>query len=34
LEKDRNAGLSKDEKLELQQLMQDLARQPQDRNPH
>jgi DNA primase len=26
LEKDRNAGLSKEEKLELQQLMQDLAR--------
>jgi hypothetical protein len=26
LEKDRNVGLSKEEKLELQQLMQDLAR--------
>jgi DNA primase len=28
LEKDRNLGLSKEEKLELQQLMQDLSRQP------
>jgi DNA primase len=28
LEKDRNQGLSKEEKLELQQLMQDLARPP------
>ncbi len=28
LEKDRNLGLSKEEKLELQQLMQDLARPP------
>ncbi|MEJ0006512.1 MAG: DNA primase [Steroidobacteraceae bacterium] len=28
LEKDRNLGLSKEEKLELQQLMLDLARQP------
>ena len=28
LEKDRNLGLSKEEKLELQQLMQDLGRQP------
>lgn len=28
LEKDRNAGLSKEEKLELQQLMLELARQP------
>ncbi len=28
LEKDRNAGLSKEEKLELQQLMSDLGRQP------
>jgi DNA primase DnaG DnaB-binding len=28
LEKDRNLGLSKEEKLELQQLMQDLARRP------
>jgi DNA primase len=28
LEKDRNLGLSKEEKLELQQLMQELSRQP------
>jgi DNA primase len=28
LEKDRNMGLSKEEKLELQKLMQDLGRQP------
>ena len=28
LEKDSNAGLSKEEKLELQQLMLELARQP------
>jgi hypothetical protein len=26
LEKDRNLGLSREEKLEIQQLMQDLAR--------
>jgi hypothetical protein len=28
LEKDRNLGLSKEEKLEVQQLMQELGRQP------
>ena len=32
LEKDRNLGLSKEEKLELQQLMVDLARQPGTRH--
>jgi DNA primase len=34
LEKDRNQGLSKEEKLELQQLMFDLSRQPGSRPPH
>jgi DNA primase len=33
LEKDRNLGLSKEEKLELQQLMQDLARPAPGGNP-